>query len=99
MGNKKHTRFEKGTAIKEMTNSSKWCCVNTENEFIFMGQTFVIPENNENYKVINKASEIEDYTNEAYMEEILVVVDNNHSIWFYDQNFDFVENVVVRIKK
>lgn len=96
---KKHNRFEKSSAIVEAASSSKWCYVNTENEFTFMGQTFVIPESNENYRVVNKASETEDYTNEAYMEEILAVVDNNHSIWFYDQNFDFVENVVVRIKK
>ena len=72
---KKLTRLEKSTAILKLAKATQWCYVNTENEFNFMDKTFVIDEKVEEYKVHNKAGEVEDYTNEAYMEEVLAVVD------------------------
>lgn len=85
MTNKKLTRLQKSTAIMEKAKQSKWCYVNTDNEFTFQGETYVISGEVEEYKVHNKASESEDFTNEAYMEEILVVVDQDNRMQFYNQ--------------
>lgn len=90
------TRLQKSTAILLDSKATQWCYVNTENEFSFMDSTFVIDKSVEEYKVINKAGEVEDFTNEAYMEEILAVLDKNGYIRFYNQNYDTVEKVNVK---
>jgi len=95
---KKLTRLQKSTAILNEAKATEWRYVNTENEFTFMNQTFVIDEKVEEYKVHNRAGEVEDFTNEAYMEEILVVIDNNNNIKFYNQNYDLVDDRMVRVK-
>jgi hypothetical protein len=99
MAKKKLTRLEKSTAILKLAKATQWCYVNTENEFEFMNRTFVISNKVEEYKVHNKAGEVEDYTNEAYMEEILVVVDNEDKLLFFNQNYDSVENRLVKVKE
>lgn len=83
-----------------LTNSkaSQWCYVNVDNEFEFMGKTFVIDKDVEEYKVYNKAKEIEDFTNEAYMEEILIVLYEDGTLKFYNQNFDIIENDKISVK-
>lgn len=98
MSNRKITRLEKGIKILSDSKASQWCYVNTENEFDFMNTSFLIDENVEEYKVHNKSGEVEDYTNEAYMEEILVVLMNNGDLKFYNQNYDLVDsnNVIVK---
>jgi hypothetical protein len=97
MAKKKKTRLEKSTAIIETSKATQWCYVNTDNEFTFMNQTFVIDENVEDYKVYNKAGTVEDYTNEAYMEDILVVIDNEGILKFYNQNYDEVDSNLVEV--
>ena len=92
----KMTRLQKSTNILKNAKATQWCYVNTDNEFQFMDTTFVIDESVEEYRVVNKAGEVEDFTNEAYMEEILVVIDNNHHVKFYNQNYDLVEEVYVK---
>jgi hypothetical protein len=96
MKKKVQTRLEKSSAIMKGAKKSKWCYVNIDNEFEFEGATLYIHESVEEYKVHNKAFEVEDYTNEAYMEEILVVVDANNLVTFYNQNYDRVKSVFVK---
>jgi hypothetical protein len=92
------TRLQKSTAILSNSNASQWCYVNTDNEFTFMGGTFVIDQSVEEYKVVNKAGEVEDYTNEAYMEEVLAVLGNDGIIRFYNQNYDQIEDSKVTVE-
>lgn len=98
MAKRKITRLEKSTAIISEARAIQWCYVNTDNEFTFMDKVFVINEDVEEYKVHNKAGSVEDYTNEAYMEEILVSVNNDNQIRFYNQNYDLVDGRFVKIK-
>ncbi|MFQ3543627.1 hypothetical protein Q7A53_06030 [Halobacillus rhizosphaerae] len=96
---RKLTRLEKSTKILSNIKASKWCIVNTENEFVFLGHKFLIDEEVKEYIVHNKAGSVEDYTNEAHMEEILVVVeDESGRLSFYNQNYDKIENNLVHVK-
>lgn len=92
------TKLEKSTEIIRDAKASQWCYVNTENEFVFMGSVFVI-DDIEDYKVYNKAGTIEDYTNEAYMEEILAIIDKNNLLKFYNQNYDPIETNYIKVKE
>lgn len=96
---KKKTRLEKSTAILSEAKATEWCYVNTENEFTFMNELFVINESVEEYKVHNKAGTVEDYTNEAYMEEILVVIDKKDTLKFYNQNYDLIDSRLVVVSE
>lgn len=80
---------------------SKWCIVDIHNNFEFNNRLFIIDEDVEVYKVYNKAGEVEDYTNEAKMEQILAILTNDGNFKFYDQNCDLVKGVseVITIKK
>jgi hypothetical protein len=96
---KKLTRLEKSTRILSEAKATQWCYVNTDNEFNFMGEVMVINESVEEYKVHNKAGVVENYTNEAYMEEILVVIDKENSLKFYNQNYDVIDSKLVVVKE
>lgn len=96
---KKLTRLEKSTAILKIAKTTQWCYVDTENEFNFMDKVFIISQKVKEYKVYNKAGEVEDYTNEAYMEEILVVIDNEDKLLFFNQNYDLVESKLIKVKE
>lgn len=93
-------RLKKSLSVLSSSKASQWCYVNIDNEFKFMGNTFIIADSVEEYKVYNKAFEVEDYTNEAYMEEILVVLCEDSSLEFYNQNFDPIKDgkVIVKIR-
>lgn len=92
------TRLQKSTNIISNSKVIEWKYVNTDNEFMFMGNTFIINNNVEEYKVHNKAGTVEDFTNEAYMDEILISIDNNNSLKFYNQNYDEVDSTLIKIK-
>lgn len=99
MTKKKLTRIEKSTSILSDAKDSKWCYVNTDNEFTYKNNIYVIDEDVEDYKVHNRAGEVEDYTNEAYMEEILVVVhtvNEQDKLRFYSQSYEEVDRELVR---
>lgn len=91
------TRLEKSTKIVEQSKTIQWCYVNTENEFIFMDKKYIISEEVEDYKVYNKAGSVYDYTNEAYMEEILATIDNSNNLIFYNQNYDYIDSRLVSV--
>lgn len=95
---KKLNKLQKSSTITAKAKAIQWCYVNTENEFQFMNQVFVIDENVQEYKVHNKAGTTDDYTNEAYMEEILVVLDNENDLTYYNQNYDIVETKYIKTK-
>ena len=99
MAKKKQTRLQKSTAILKLAKATEWCYVNTDNEFNFMNQTFVISESVKEYEVHNKAGEVDDYTNEAYMEEVLVIVTHEDRILFFNQNYDSIDNRMVKVKE
>src|SRR5690606_345797 len=76
-----------------------WCRVNINNEFTFAGKTFVIDPSVEQYKVYKKAGEVDDFTNEAFMEEILVVVtDFEKKMVFFDQMMEPIPEGKIYIK-
>jgi len=83
--------------IRENSKILEWCYVNTDNEFEFMNRTFTIDESVEQYKVHNKAGEVYDYTNEAMMDKILVVVDNENKLRFYDQDLNEIDGSLVYV--
>ena len=83
--------------IRENSKIVEWCYVDTDNEFKFMNRTFVIDESVEQYKVHNKAGEVYDYTNEAIMDKILVVVDNENKLRFYDQDLNEIDGSLVYV--
>lgn len=93
-----NNRVKKGLSVTSNSKASQWCYVNVDNEFEFMGKIFVIDDSVEEYKVHNKAKDVYDFTNEAYMEEILVVLYNDNTIKFYNQNFDEIKNNKVLVK-
>lgn len=95
---KKETKLAKSSRIISTAQVTQWCYVNTENEFEFIGQKFTISKDVKEYKVKNKAGETEDYTNEAYMEEVLVVLDNDRTLKFYNQNYDEIDRVFVSVR-
>lgn len=100
---RKLTRLEKSTTILNESIATQWCYVNIDNEFIFMDTTFVIDESVEEYKVHNKAGIVEDYTNESYMEDVLVAVvvanDGFKLLKFYNQNYDEIKVSLVKAKE
>lgn len=93
-----NSRAEKSLSVMSNSKASQWCYVNVDNEFEFMGEIFVIDDSVEEYKVHNKAKDVYDFTNEAYMEEILVVLYNDNTIKFYNQNFDEIRNDKILVK-
>ena len=92
------TRLQKSNQILATSKAREWKYVNTDNEFEFMGLTFVIDESVEEYKVHQKAGVVEDFTNEAYMDEVLIVMCNSNKLRFYNQNYDEIDSTLVKIK-
>lgn len=93
--NNKLTRLEKSTKIMNESKTLRWCYVDTENTFTFRGKTYVIDNSVTEYKVYNKAGTTYDYTNEAYMEQVLATIDNNDNLVFYNQNYDLIKDGLV----
>lgn len=97
MMNRRKTRLNKVTEIIHKAKHAEWCLVNTENEFNFMGDTYKIDESVEEYKVFKKAGEVENYTNEAYMEQVLVVVDNGMAKHYYNQECSLIDSKLISV--
>lgn len=93
------TRLQKSTAILNDSKVTEWKYVNTDNEFVFMGQVFKIDESLDEYKVHNKAGTVEDFTNEAYMEEVLISLGEDNHLRFYNQNYEEINSELVKIKE
>jgi hypothetical protein len=93
-----NNRAEKSLSVMSNSKASQWCYVNVDNEFEFMGKIFIIDDSVEEYKVYNKAKDVYDFTNESYMEEILVVLYNDNTIKFYNQNYDEIKNDKILVK-
>ena len=93
------TRLQKSTNIIANSLVIEWKYVNVENEFEFMNKTFVIDDSVDEYKVYNKAGMVEDFTNESYMEEVLISLDKNNNLRFYNQNYDEIDSSSVRVKQ
>jgi len=87
--NEVYSKFKKSD-----NNEIKWCYVNTENEFEFLGSTYIIDNTVEQYKVYNKSGDVENYTNEAYMEQILAVLSFGE-LHFFDQYGECINNDLI----
>ena len=99
MTKKKLTKLDKIDLVLSNAKKSAWQRVNIHNEFQFMQDTYKIDTSVEEYKVYNKAGEVEEYTNEAYMETILIVEDAEGTITFYNENYDLIESKFVKRDK
>lgn len=95
---KKLSKLEKSTSILADTKATQWCYVNTANEFKFMNRTFVIAESVNEYKVYNKPEETYLYTNEAYMDSVLVVMDMEDTLSFFNQDYDRIEKQYIEVQ-
>ena len=73
--NKKETRFMRiEKIIKEFPNSKRtWCIVNADNEFVYGGKRYSVPE------------EMQGYFGDGQMDRVFVV-ETDTSLRFYDQN-------------
>lgn len=100
MKNSQLTRLQKSAKILANAKYGQWCYVDTENEFKFEGNTYKIDESVKEYKVHNKAQYINgvlnDFTNEALMEEVFVVVDKQGKLHFYNQYLEPINSKLVK---
>lgn len=72
---------------------SKKVPVNVNNEFSLNGMKFIIPENNDNYRVVSKYGEIEDYTNESKMDQVNIVLGSDFKLYFYDEDGEAIKGI------
>lgn len=89
---KKKTKLKKSTEILRDSILAVWLYVNTDNEFTFEDKKYAIDEKVAEYRVYNKAGEVEDYTNESEMDLVLIVKDTNNDISFYNEKFEVINN-------
>lgn len=93
-------RAQKIAKILADAKFGQWCYVDTENEFKFMGKIYKIDESVKEYEVHNKAQYINgvlnDFTNEALMEEVFVVVDKQDKLSFYNQYLGRIDDHLVK---
>lgn len=95
----------KALAIDEIVKSasfSKWCIVNTENEFSLSPKwSYIIDSSVNQYAVLNKPSlkngTMNDWTNQALMTKILVI-DTNNEMRFFDENLSEISHDKIKIK-
>lgn len=69
----------------------KFIPVNTENVFEVLGNKFKIDDSVKEYRVTNpakydEAGELNDFSNESFMEIIHVILEQNDVMRFYNQN-------------
>lgn len=72
---------------------SKKVPVNVDNEFSLNGIKFTVPIDNDNYRVISKYSEADDYTNESKMDQVNVVLGSDFKFYFYDEDGEIIKGV------
>lgn len=93
-------KLTKLNTILEISRYSKWCNVNTDNEFTFQGEKFEINESVKQYKVFNKPEvkkngQYNNWTNEALMDRILCV-STDEGVRFFDQNIEEIDCKLVK---
>ncbi|SDX95002.1 hypothetical protein SAMN05444416_10183 [Thermoactinomyces sp. DSM 45892] len=80
----------------------QWCYVDTENTFTFMNHTLQISEDVKEYAVYNKAKytngALNQYSNKASMEKILIVMNANNQLNFYNENFNPIPFEHIQVK-
>ena len=72
---------------------SKKVPVNVDNEFSLNGIKFTVPEDNDDYRVISKYSESDEYTNESKMDQVNVVLGSDFKFYFYDEDGEIIKGV------
>lgn len=100
---KKKSRVEVMDEILSKAIFSKWCIVNTDNEFNYdvPNWTYIIDESVKQYMVFNKPKlkngKYNDWTNQALMTRVLYV-DVVNEIKFFDENLTEIDSEKIKIK-
>lgn len=87
----------KVAVIQENIVNSGWYHLDADNVFTVNNKKYKVSDEVEEYKVHNKYNETFDYTNEAYMDEILVTIDIYGIKKFYNQNCDEINSDMVEL--
>jgi hypothetical protein len=74
--------------------SAKWSSVDTENKFVYEDMKYIIDKSIKQYKVLSKAGDAADWTNEALMTRILVV-DDGEEIHYFDENMSGIKSDLI----
>lgn len=76
--------------------TSKWCLVNTDNEFKFNGVRYKIHPSVKQYEVTGKAVNANsDFTNKSDMDKILVIEMEDKTLHFFDMNIDSLDSNLI----
>ena len=76
-------------------NTVQWCPVDIDNIFVFDGNTYKIPKDNQNYKVYNTPSKDKygnwnDWENRSEMDQVLAVKIKD-KYYFFDENLNQIK--------
>lgn len=101
MAKKKVSIEEKIEEIIANALDSKWCVVDTDNVFSFMGYEMKIHESVNAYKVFNKPVQDEngewnDWTNDA-LNVMILAVDDGEQLRFFKENLGEIDALHVKI--
>lgn len=72
---------------------SKKTPINVDNEFLLDDFKFVIPRDNEEYKVTSRYDEVDEYTNESKMDSVTVTLGSDFKLYFYNENGEIIDDV------
>lgn len=98
MSTKNEAKELRKSKIKEGSKFLEWHYVDADNEFDSLGLTFTISDDVKEYRVHNKYGQVEEYTNESLMDEILVVINSNYIIKFYNQDYELINKDLITLK-
>lgn len=70
--------------------------VDVDNEFRVNGFKFVIPRENEEYRVVDRYDEDDNYENESTMTYVNFVLGSDMKLYFYDQNWEPINKVTFK---
>lgn len=76
--------------FKNKPIESVWCVVDTENNFLYNGQNYILDERHEGYKV--------NEDNSSDMERVLCFRNqHNNDLWFFDESIEDITNLIKQV--
>ena len=75
---------------------SKDVVVDADNKFSLLGLDFIIPQDNNRYKVFKKYDELEEFENESAMDTVTVKLNKDFQVKFFDENDEEVFGVEIK---
>lgn len=76
-----------------------WYYVNADNEFLLLDNIFKIDDDVDDYKVHYKYNDLYEFKNKSSMDIILVIIDSNYRIRFFNQNYEEIDKNFINIKE